>query len=467
MVALSARYARHPMFWVACLYIVEGLPLGVFFELLPVFMRQEGASLPAIGSLSLLGLAWPLKFLWAPLVDRYRFHQRWMVLVQMGMALSVLMLLYSHNMSPWMWWWIGVFVVLAATNDVVIDGYTIEMLHGQRLGIANGLRISFYRVGLLLAGALLMVRDSLGWQVVWGLTALMLFLFALVCARVPRLPNPSEGKDAQATLNWPTLAAAALLTLCLVDQKAEFITVPVMFWLLMLAIAALLLLRKYAGSTPVKGENQEDRSWLMRPVMIPVLLFILFYKLPDSAMGMMVKPFWLDVGMSATAIGAVSVNLGLALSIAGGLTGGWLTEKLGIFRALWLLGLTQAMSNLGYAGVAWWFAATEPEQMSRLALYGASAVESFTGGLSTAAFLAFMMAIVKIRGAASQYALLSSFFLLSRSLAGWASGYGAEAWGYAPYFLLTAGLMLPAYGLLPWVRKMLESQNRNMPEQHT
>jgi MFS transporter, PAT family, beta-lactamase induction signal transducer AmpG len=199
---------------------------------------------------------------------------------------------------------------------------------------------------------------------------------------------------------------------------------------------------------------------LRRPGIVPVLAFILLFKLPDAAMGFMVKPFWVDVGFTAAQIGLVSVNIGLVLSIAGGVAGGWITDRIGIFHALWILGLAQAASNLGY-----WIAAgilplagagaTIPFE-HQLVLYAASATESFTGGLGTAAFLAFLMAIVRKDHAATEYALLSSVFALSRSVAGWVGGLGAQSMGYGNWFLLTFFLAIPAYLLLPWVRRMLD-----------
>jgi PAT family beta-lactamase induction signal transducer AmpG len=156
------------------------------------------------------------------------------------------------------------------------------------------------------------------------------------------------------------------------------------------------------------------------------------------------------------------VNIGLVLSIAGGLAGGWYTDRAGIFKALWVLGLLQALSNIGYAIAAFvipYGPGSSPELVHRAVLYGASAAESFTGGLGTAAFLAFLMAIVDKRHSATEYALLSSVFALSRSVAGWASGFGAEAFGYGPYFLLTFFLAFPAYLLLPWVRRMLAASD--------
>ena len=198
-----------------------------------------------------------------------------------------------------------------------------------------------------------------------------------------------------------------------------------------------------------------------RPYIIPIVIFILIYKLADSSMGFMVKPFWVDTGFTATEIGLVSVNIGLGLSIAGGLVGGWFTDRFGIFKGIWILGLAQAVSNLGYAAVAF----TIPPGVEGVGLalnykfmmYGASVVESFTGGLGSAAFLAFLMAIVSKKRSASEYALLSSIFALSRSVAGWAGGFGAESMGYGPYFTLTFFLAFPAYLFLPWVKRMLDS----------
>ncbi len=200
-------------------------------------------------------------------------------------------------------------------------------------------------------------------------------------------------------------------------------------------------------------------AMLQRPYILPTILFILIFKLGDTAMGFMIKPFWVDSGFSATQIGLVSVNIGLALSIAGGITGGWFTDRVGIFKGLWILGLLQAASNLGYAWVAVAMPAAEtgtPIAMYHQAMmYSASALESFCGGLGTAAFLAFLMAIVNKHHSATEYALLSSVFALSRSVSGWAGGYGAEALGYADYFMLTFFLAFPAFLLLPWIRKMM------------
>jgi len=193
--------------------------------------------------------------------------------------------------------------------------------------------------------------------------------------------------------------------------------------------------------------------------MLPVLAFVVLYKVGDSALGRMVKPFWVDRGMSPTEIGIVSSSVGMGLTIAGALAAGWFIQKRGIFAGLLWLGIAQLVSNFGYVAVA---ALDLPRgDMSLLglsfgpfqtALYCASAIESVCQGLGTAAFLSFLMNLCDRTHAATQYALLSAAFALSRDAAGALSGIGVEAFGYAPYFTLTALLALPGLALLPWIR---------------
>jgi PAT family beta-lactamase induction signal transducer AmpG len=198
---------------------------------------------------------------------------------------------------------------------------------------------------------------------------------------------------------------------------------------------------------------------LARPGMLAVLVFILTFKLGDAAMGFMVKPFWVDAGFTPAQIGLVSVNVGLGLSILGGLIGGTYVDRVGIFKGLWVLGLWQALSNLGYALAAWYVPPTEAGmQVSvhyQAVVYAASGLESFTGGLGTGAFLAFLMGITSKARATTEYAILSSIFAFSRAVAGWAGGLGVEQMGYASFFFLTFWLSFPAYLLLPAVRRML------------
>ncbi len=469
---------KSKLFWVGILYFAQGFPFGVFYDVLPVHFRQQGVDLREIGLLSLLGLAWTIKFLWAPAVDYYRQHRRWMLAVDLAMGGCLLYLSMQAGFGPPVWIAIGLFTLLSATNDVAIDGYTIELLEKNELGLANGVRIGMARVGILTAGIVLILSDYLGWPGAYLLAGGIIGLMGGVCLYAPREREVVVAKQRLFLLRLLLAALALVLAgyvihfgirhgigfaLEMGNSLANGIALIVT--VLLMATAASLWLRRGSAKTPAPAPVVSAplfsalAEMLRRPYILAVILFVLTFKLGDAAMGFMVKPYWVDSGFSATQIGLVSVNLGLILSIAGGIAGGWFTDRVGIFRALWILGLFQALSNLGYV----WAASVVPLAAPgaavvfehQILMYSASALESFTGGLGTAAFLAFLMSIVSQRYSAAEYALLSSLFALTRHLAGFASGYGAHYMGYAPYFLLTFFLSFPAYLLLPWVRKML------------
>ena len=477
------KLLKSKLFWVGLLYFSEGFPLGVFYELFPVWFLQQGVDLRSIGAISLLGLAWTLKFLWAPAIDHYRGHRYWMATVDVAMGAVLLVFAVLAGFGPWVWAAIALFTLLSATNDIAIDGYTIELLDRQELGLANGVRIGLYRVGMLASGGVLILSDWITWQGAFACAAAILaacaiaVLFAPAERVIERVRQATLGVELARIAADPKLAAIvaafALGVLWLVDQVAGWSGRHPAFWGIALGTGAAALAVSWLAGRTVRAPAAQSAApeqgpmfgalmeLLARPYIWPVLVFILIFKLGDASMGFMVKPFWVDAGFTATEIGLVSVNIGLGLSIAGGLVGGWYTDRAGIFKGLWVLGLFQALSNLGYAiaaSVIPYGAGSSPELLHRAILYSASAAESFTGGLGTAAFLAFLMAIVDKRHSATEYALLSSVFALSRSVAGWASGFGAEAMGYGPYFLLTFFLAFPAYLLLPWARRMLDSR---------
>lgn len=383
---------RRKLAWVALLYFAQGLPFGFVFDSLPVYFRAHGVSLTDIGLLSLLGMPWTWKVLWAPLVDRFATPQTWIVgcLTAMGLLLYVLPFVSPAGVSTTLWVLLLAFTLASATQDIAIDAYTIGILAPGEEGAANGVRVSAYRVALIVAGggALLLVT-WLGWVGVFHAVAGVLLFLALIVWRSPRLPARGPAEES---------------------------------WL--------------AGM----------RGFVTRPGFAALLAFVLLFKLGDASMGPMVRPFWLDHGLSVEEIGLVSNTLGVGLTIAGALLGGLCTTRWGLYRSLWSLGLLQAGSNLGYAAAA-------AVGGSRAAVYAASMLESFTGGLGTAAFLAFLMHVCDKRRAAVEYAFLSAVFGLTRSLAGAASGWATERLGYEAYFLATFVLALPAFALLPALRR--------------
>ena len=487
---------RRKLFWVALLYFSEGLPLGVFFDIFPVYFRQQGVNLADIGLLSLLGLAWTVKFLWAPAIDWARHHRFWISGANAGMA-GVMWFFAAGSavgtsggnafvFGPWVWVAIGLFTVLSATNDIATDGYTIELLDRDEYGMANGFRIGFYRVGMLFAGVVLMFSGWYGWSLAYVLGGAVFAANALMALFAPReRPNVSTNTSLAvemkllrdqplwiaalalvlAGLLWPALAPLGKVlgwTAVAVWNQTWWFKGLIPVGLMFLG-AGLMVTAANHPRAQLMREGPVFGAWvelLSRPGMIAILIFILLFKLGDAAMGFMVKPFWVDSGFTNQQIGLVSVNLGLALSIGGGLLGGWYVDTRGIFKGLWVLGIWQAVSNLGYAAAAYAVPKGAPgvdvALVHQLMVYSASALESFTGGLGTGAFLAFLMAITSRAKATTEYAILSSIFAFSRAVAGWAGGIGAQELGYATYFFLTFWLCFPAYALLPQVRAMLE-----------
>ncbi|MCB9780402.1 MAG: MFS transporter [Alphaproteobacteria bacterium] len=377
------------------LYLGSGLPMGVVGELVPVWLKVQGTSLEAIGLASLVGLPWTLKPLWSPLVDRVGHLMGWATAALLGVGLGVA-LLPQLGLGPAFWVVLVGVAAASATFDLAADGWVATVLPADQHGRANGLRVAAYRAAMLLAGGgAVALGGSVSWTVVFALVGGAALLLALPLLLLPRAPRPDAS---------PVRWLSELLSWVRAD------------------------------------------GWL---AAVGIVAFVMLFKLGDAAMGPMVKPFWLDAGLSVEEVGFISITLGTALTIAGALLGGELTTRLGAFRGLWLLGAAQALSNLGYAAAATW--------PSRSAVYAASVVESFTGGLGTAAFLAALMALTGGRQATTRFALLTAAMGLTRILSGAVSGYGAAHLGYASWFLLTFVLALPAFALLPLVRRRLVS----------
>jgi len=393
---------RTKLFWVAILYFAEGFPFGLVFDAFPVYFRFHGVSLANIGLLSLAGLPWTIKFLWAPAVDLIGSRRSWVVGCQVFLALTLLVILtMDPSEGGLIVWLIMGLAVLSATQDIAIDAYTIELLDESEMGPANGLRVTTYRIALIAAGGLLVAMAGwIGWKGAFSVAAVVLALYAVVSSRAP-------SGEAMARFPETTTGGGAALA-----QRA---------W------APLIQL-------------------LRRPGFVPVMIFILLFKLGDMSLGPMIRPFWVDRNFTPLQIGVVPGGLGVVFTIVGALLGGSLTRRWGIFHALWILGLAQAGSNLTYAT-----AAALPSSTTAL-MYTASAVESFCGGLGTAPYLAFLMSVCDKQYAATQYALLSALFGLTRALSGAVSGFATEHFGYSTYFILTFFLAFPAYLFLPWIR---------------
>ena len=382
---------RRRLGWIAALAFASGFPFGLINETVPIYLRTTGASLVDIGHLAKLSLPWSLKWLWAPLVDRMGTRRQWIVTCLGGLAVLTFALgnLDIGKLGIGFWIILGLIVILSATQDVAIDAYTIQSTTTRELGVANSVRITLYRVAMLSAGGLLVwLAGRTGWSRSFT-TGAALLLALTFCALL--LPSVDR-----------------------VTQRTESLWEPI-------------------------------RELLSRPGIATVIVFALIFKFDIAALEPMMRPFWVDTGLSLEEIGAVITSGRLVATVAGAALGGVFTTRYGIFAGLWVLGLVQALSGLVY-----WLTAVADQP--KAVVVGAAYFESFAAGLGTSAYLAFLMSVCEKRYAATQFALLSALLALTRWIAGDLSGGLAERLGYANYFLLTFLLGLPAFALIPRLR---------------
>jgi PAT family beta-lactamase induction signal transducer AmpG len=386
---------------VALLYFSEGLPFGLVNNALSVYFRVKKISLEEIGLLSLLGLAWSFKLLWAPLVDRFGRRYFWIFPSQLAVALgsAALALLDPVSEKGLFWLALSGICLASATQDIAADAYTIDILEEQELGPANGIRSASYRVALIAAGGILvMLSEDLGWSFTFIAAGAIMVILALT---VFGLPAFRQGR--------PDLSA------------------PPRLW------------EQYVD--PIKRLFQRPKFWL-------AVIFILLFKVGEAMLVAMANPFWIDRGFSAGQIGFVVGTLGTLASIIGAISGGVLTARWGIIRSLWILGAVQATASLGYT------LASLPLAPSN-SIYFVALLESLAIGLATAAFLSFLMKLCDKRFSATHYAFLSILFGLGRSLAGILSGYSATFFGYPNFFFLTFLIGLLPLLLIPRLKPTL------------
>jgi PAT family beta-lactamase induction signal transducer AmpG len=378
------------------LYVIEGLPMGIFRDLWPVYFRDHGVSLAVIGAVSGLYLAWSIKPLWSPLIDRFGERRQWIAAALCAMAVSLLILpgLDLGEMHRLFWVVLIVFCVGSATQDIAIDAYTIGIVEHGEEGPANSVRIIAYRIGLIAAGGgLLLLPNRIGWTASFAVAAAVMALMAASVFLCPRVEVPLEARR---------------------DVRGAF------------------------------------RSWKGRGSVGLVLGFVLLYRLGDLGMAPMLKPLWVDRGLSHEEMALISTTLGAVATMGGAAIGGWIVARLGIGRALLVVGILALLSNLGYAGAAWL------PGSGRTGIYAASLIESFCSGLAAAGFLSFLMNICDRKHAAVQYATLTGIYALPGTFAGAASGVAVEWMGYGAYFAVTAALALPAFLFLPAARRWID-----------
>jgi PAT family beta-lactamase induction signal transducer AmpG len=388
---------------VALLSFSSGLPLGLVWIAIPTWMAQAGIDIKVIGLFTLAQAPWTFKLLWSPAMDRYPppFLGRkrgWILVSQI--ALLVLGLVLSgaseHPEAVWVIGGLSLAIAFAsATHDIAYDAYTVEVLRPEEHGAAVGARVALYRAAMLVSGgAVITLAAWTSWKLVNLLLALAYLPFMLVTVKAPepeRLPEP------------PTTLRDAV-------------------W------------------GPFVGFLAQHRS-------LEILAFVVLYKLSDNLTQALTGPFLVQTGFDAVDVGLARTTIGQVAAIVGTFLGGLLTQNMGLGRALWVFGFLQLVSNLGYAAVA-------QVGVNRPLMYAAQAFELGSTGLGSGAFGVLLLRLTQKRFSATQYALLSSLFTISRVLAGPVAGLAADTIGWRDFFILTVFTGIPGMVMLarfvPW-----------------
>ncbi len=382
---------------VVLLSFSSGLPLGLVWIAIPDWLRDQGVDIRLVGLFTLAQAPWTFKFLWSPFMDRYapRFWGRrrgWMALAQCVLLVAFLGLAGVAGDSE------AILVVFAlalaiavasASQDIALDAYAVEALRPDEQGVAVGARHALYRAAMLVSGG-----GAISLAAAWGFGAVNVMLAALF---VPMLLITWRAPETDAAESAP-------------KSLGEAVWKPFL-------------------------------EALGRPRALEILAFVFFYKFADNLAQSLTRPFLVDMGYSGFHRGIALSTIGLVAAVGATLAGGVMTTMMGLGPALWLFGLLQIVSNLGYffvagagGGLAW--------------MYGATAFELVSSGLGTGAFSVLLLRITDRRFSATQYALFSSLFALPRILAGPVTGYAVDAMGWRTFFLSTMAMGIPGLVLL-------------------
>jgi MFS transporter, PAT family, beta-lactamase induction signal transducer AmpG len=383
----------------------SGLPLGLIWIAAPAWLKYLQVDIKTIGLFSLTQAPWNFKFLWSPLMDRFSpglgRKRGWMLLTELALVLGIALLAYEAvDMRIWAVFLLGFFIAFsAASQDIVIDGYAVEVLEKPEFGRAVGSRVALYRVAMYLSSGLAITMSKyIGWPLVFAYIAALFVPMMYVAWRSPE----------------PVVAPPPPKTL----RAAVFAPMAEMF--------------------------RKRRA-------LEVLSFIVLYKLGENLATALIRPFLIEKGFPAEDVGIVITGINVFAGVGGTVLGGVLTDRFGMGRTLWISGFLQAIGCLGYAvvdqvggptpGGAW----VDPH---RFLMYGALALETVFQGMGAGALGVLMLRLTSKEFSATQFALLSSLMALPRVIVGPFAGVLVDAVGWTPFFILTLPVALPGLVML-------------------
>ncbi len=433
-----AAYLTPRMLIILAMGFASGLPLLLTGATLSYWLSKLGVDKTTIGLFASVGTPYTLKFLWSPIIDQVPLpvltrllgrRRSWLLPLQVLLAVSIFVMgQVDPAVEPWTTALIAVIVAfLSASQDIVIDAYRIEFLPEDEQGNGAGATQIGYRLGLLLAGAgAIGLSDFFSWPVVFAVLAAAMLLAAALTLFVPE-PKVSVQHGKRDYVQWVKESV--------IDPFTDFMS---------------------------------RRGWVI------ILLFVLFYKFGDALGGTMANPFYVEMGYSGLEIASISKIWGVWMTMVGVVIGGIAVARWGVFRALLIGGILQAVTNFAFAYVA--VRGTEYGLCAKQALAAdpnavvstvcaayrhdlpalaiAITADNIAGGAAGTALVAYLSGLCNVAFTATQYALLTSFMAQGRTWLSSGSGWLADHTDWFTFWSLTAFLAVPGLLLLLWIMRL-------------
>jgi PAT family beta-lactamase induction signal transducer AmpG len=409
---MTTKYKKNFLI-IFLLGISSGIPITLILSTLKALLVDKGFDIKIIGFLSLVSLPYSLKIFVAPIVDslaipyftkKFGNRKSWIIFTQLLLVIFIFLLGIAGEIASLLAICTFSFLVatVSATQDIVIDGYRIELIEKPQQAMASAYYIYGYRIGMLISGSLALAMSDF---VPWYLVYLAMSGFMMICIISTIFANESRK-------NWHT-------------RNYNF-----KIWFIKFVIR------------PLKNFS-DNKNW-------PIILgFIICFKLADAFAGNLTMPFLLEVGYTKTELATILKTFGLFATLIGVYCGGILFKKIGILKSLWIAIIVQALSNLAFV-----YLAINGKNISYL--YFVVFIENLCGGIGDAIFVGYLSSICNLKFSSTQYALFSSVSSISRSVLSSGSGFYVNQMGWISFFIFSTFLVIPAIAFLFILSKNLK-----------
>ena len=410
---------RIPWIYIPTLYFAEGVPYILVNTVSVIMYKKMGISNQLIGLTSILYLPWVIKMFWGPIVDIYSTKRNWIIYSQLAMCISIALVAFGIQLPTFFWITLGIFTIIAfisATHDIAADGFYMLALDKKMQAFFVGVRATAYRLAMLFGSGVLVVLAGniekrfgnipLSWLVAMSIAGTV-FLLAFLFHRY-YLPYPTSDMSGIAS-----------------GQKASFVKV--------------------------------FRTYFQQDKIVPIVIFILIYRLGEAVLVKMATPFLLDksevggLGLATDTVGYVYGTVGVLSLTIGGLIGGWLISKFGLKKCIWPMAIMLKAPDLVYV----YMSIVKPPLEIVYVLVG---FEQFGYGIGFTAFMVFLMYIAKGKYKTSHFAISTGIMALGMMIPGLVSGILQNALGYVNFFILVICLTIPGMIILFFIP--IEDENK-------